>query len=183
MADRVVRRTWESGAGGGIGSVIGVEKVGNDALQSLENLILGRVLAKVVDGAEFGGLLDGLAGGERGEHDDGALRVEGAEAGESLQSIELGHVDVEQDEVGMFALVKRKGLDAVGGFDDGGRAELAKEQADEFADVSFIISEENFSVEGHGGEEGSGGGKNDAEFAAAPGKIFGRDRAVVALDD
>src|SRR5690606_4865466 len=75
--------------------------------------------------------------------------VGGEERAEGFDAVHAGHVDVEQDEVGAFAHVGVNGFLAVGGLDDGGLAEAAHDEGEEFAHVGFVVHEEDFGGVDH----------------------------------
>ena len=75
---------------------------------------LGRLLDEV-EGAQLGGLHRGRDGAVPGEDDHGRRAVDGLEALQDLHAVHLRHLDVEEDEVGRFALGDLEAGLAVGG--------------------------------------------------------------------
>src|SRR5580692_8361981 len=60
-------------------------------------------LLQEVFGAEAGGSYGVLDIGVTGDHDDASVRLLGLDAAEQLDTVKLGHPDVEQDQLGMLA--------------------------------------------------------------------------------
>jgi hypothetical protein len=57
-------------------------------------------------------------GGEAGEDDDGELGAVGLDVGEDVEAVDVGHLEVEEEEVVCTALDEAEGCGAVGGFVD-----------------------------------------------------------------
>jgi hypothetical protein len=82
------------------------EQLAGEGLDTLADAVLGAGFGDVVGGTAGEGF-NGDAGAARGEgaaHDDGDVAVAAADRGENFEAVHAGHLDVEQDEVGVEAV-------------------------------------------------------------------------------
>ena len=93
--------------------------------------------------------LDDLPAGKRGEHDNDDIGVDLAESSEGANTVEDGHVDIHEHEVGAFLLITRDGLLAVRRFHNGDGAELFEQKPDKFPNMDLVVDEKDFSIKRH----------------------------------
>ena len=136
---------------------LGVGDAGAHALQGLFDAGAVEGLEEVVDGVYVKGA-DGVLVISGGEDDlgermgfaGGAGLAEAEEALDGGEAIEAGHLDVEEDEIGVVLLNELDGLNAVAALgEDIDAADLVEEVAELFASELFVVDDEG--GDGHAG--------------------------------
>ena len=90
---------------------LGVQFTALQLLERGDDLIDVDRLAQIVVGAAFDGAQCGGDAAVSGQHDDRARVVDGAELGDQIQSVDVGHPQVDEDEIGALLPGLRQGLD------------------------------------------------------------------------
>ena len=148
----------ETGVGCGVGAV---GQPGFHLLHRLQHALAVEGLQQVIDGVDLKGA-DGVlveGGGEDDLREAGLLVEEFFEDGEA---IEAGHLDVEEDDVGLVGADEVDGLDAVGALGEDLDAFGGLEQVEELlAGEGFVVDDEG--GEGHGCQLQVAGCRLDSE--------------------
>lgn len=76
-------------------------------------------------------------------HDDGGLLIAFANLPDQGDAIHIGHVPIDDHELGFLRLIHFEGLQSVGGLDDVGVSKLLEDVSLNVANGSGIINEEN----------------------------------------
>ncbi len=114
-----------------LGRDLRARPVADDALQDFAQLLDVERLRDVVGGAGAHGPDDGVGFVERRAHDDGRLAAAGAITAQGLDAVELGHDDVEDDDVG-----RRRARQALqGGLAAGGALHGEAERVEQHPEV------------------------------------------------
>ena len=146
-------RTPQDGADAG-GQLVGVERLGD-----------------VVVGAEVEAL--GLVGGRAlGRQQDDGDRAPLAELAHDLDAVEVGHDDVEQDDVRPDLLGLLEGLLAAVGGDDA-EALLTEGDRDELGDAGFVVGDEDEGLGAHWHLLGRCHGDGQVSEGSAPAALGG----------
>ena len=137
--------------------------------------------------AENGGglLLEALALGgvevHGGDDEDGGVTAEvsGAEAGEELEAIDVGHHEIEDDDAGADSGAFFEGLSAIGGFMDG-PAEGVELALEETAGVGVVIDDQGGLGAAAGGMA-EDGARKPVDIDGFGEDLFGEEAAGIAV--
>ena len=129
---------------GGQGVGVGITKAGEEALECGFEAFVTEGLEEVIEGVGVEGL-DGVAviGGD----EDGKGHAGNANGVDDGEAVDLGHLDVEEDEVEVMGLEQIDGGAAVGGLGD--EAVGLEQSAEALAGGGFIVDDEDVAGSRH----------------------------------